>query len=78
MTQAIATMRKQTLHISHSQLFTYLNCGLKFWFQYVQGMPREHSSINLHFGKAMHTGIETFYLALKESGKKPPVSSQKR
>ena len=40
MTQAIATMRKQTLHISHSQLFTYLNCGLKFWFQYVQGMPR--------------------------------------
>ena len=73
MTQAIATMRKQTLHISHSQLFTYLNCGLKFWFQYVQGMPREHSSINLHFGKAMHTGIETFYLALKESGKKPPL-----
>lgn len=38
MTQAIATMRKQTLHISHSQLFTYLNCGLKFWFQYVQGV----------------------------------------
>ena len=42
MTQAIATMRNQTLHISHSQMFTYLNCGLKFWFAYVQGLPTEH------------------------------------
>lgn len=73
MTRAIAASLRNQLHISHSQLFTYLNCGLKFWFQYVQGLPKEHSSISLHFGKAMHTGIEIFYLGLKESGKKPPL-----
>lgn len=73
MTRAIVSLRNQ-LHISHSQLFTYLNCGLKFWFAYAQGMPKEHSSISLHFGKAIHAAIETFYLSLKETGKKPPCS----
>lgn len=73
MTRAIASLRNQ-LHISHSQLFTYLNCGLKFWFAYVQAMPKEHSSINLHFGKAVHSSIETFYRFIKETGEKPPCS----
>lgn len=73
MTPAIQSLRNQ-LHISHNQLFTYLNCSLKYWFEYVQGLPREHSSISLHFGKAMHKAIEAFYLSIKETGRKAPLS----
>ncbi|MBV5327059.1 MAG: PD-(D/E)XK nuclease family protein, partial [Chlorobium sp.] len=71
--EAIKSLRKQ-LHISHSQLFTYLNCSLKFWFMYVQKLPKEHSSIALHFGTAIHSSVEILYQSLKETGKKPPLS----
>ncbi len=73
MSQAIQNLRNQ-LHISHSQLFTYLNCSLKYWFAYVQKLPGAHSSVVLHFGKAIHTCLEAFYLALKETGAKLPLS----
>ena len=69
MSQAIQNLRNQ-LHISHSQLFTYLNCSLKYWFAYVQRLPGKHSSIALHFGKAIHASLEAFYLVLKETGAK--------
>ena len=72
MSQPIEALRNQ-LHISHSQVFTYLNCSLKYWFSYVQNAPREHSSIALHFGKAIHAAIEVFYLEIKEAGEKPPL-----
>ena len=71
--EAIQSLRKQ-LHISHSQIFTYLNCSLKFWFSYVQKLPKESSSIALHFGTAIHSAIEILYLSLKETDKKPPLS----
>jgi putative RecB family exonuclease len=29
------------LHISHSQIFTYLNCSLKYYFGYVEGRVPE-------------------------------------
>ena len=29
------------LHISHSQIFTYLNCSLKYRFQYIENLPQE-------------------------------------
>jgi len=73
MSHAVESLRKQ-LHISHSQLFTYLNCSLKFWFMYVQKLPKESSSIALHFGTAIHSILEILYLSLKETGKKPPLS----
>ena len=70
MSRALHALRDQ-LHISHSQLFTFLNCSLKYFFAYVQNVPGKHSSINLHFGKAIHAAIEAFYLSLKETGNKP-------
>lgn len=70
MSRALHTLRDQ-LHISHSQLFTYLNCSLKYFFAYVQNVPGKHSSINLHFGKAIHGAIEVFYRSLQETGNKP-------
>ena len=72
MSQAIQSMRNQ-LHISHSQVFTYISCSLKYWFRYVQGVPQEHSSIALHFGSGIHAACEVFYLGIKETGKKPSL-----
>jgi len=40
---------------------------------YVQKLPKEHSSIVLNFGTAIHSAIEILYLSLKETGKKPPL-----
>ncbi|MBM9515238.1 RecB family exonuclease [Desulfogranum marinum] len=72
MSQAIQSMRSQ-LHLSHSQLFTYLQCSLRFSFKYLLGLPVEHSSIALHFGKAIHAALEVFYQGIKETGKKPSL-----
>jgi putative RecB family exonuclease len=56
---------KSELHISHSQIFTYLNCSLKYYFQYVKQRPPELISIALPFGTAIHSAIEMYYRALK-------------
>jgi putative RecB family exonuclease len=57
---------KDVLHISHSQLFTYLNCSLKYRYQYVEGRQPERISISLPFGKAVHKAIEHFYRCKKD------------
>jgi len=57
------------LHISHSQIFTYLNCSLKYYFQYVKHRSPERISIALPFGSAIHSAIEMFYRALKNKGR---------
>jgi len=61
------------LHISYSQIFTYLTCSLKYLFQYVQQRPHEHVSIALPFGSAIHSGIERFYRGIKENGVPDPL-----
>jgi len=59
---------KQELHISHSQIFVYLNCSLKYQFMYVECRPPERLAIALPFGSAIHTGIEWYYRALEDKG----------
>ena len=54
------------LHISHSQLFTYLNCSLKYKYQYVEGRPAERLSIALPFGSSIHKAIEHYYRSVKD------------
>ena len=49
------------LHISHSQIFTYQNCSLKYFYQYVSKEPAESVSVNLFFGSAIHSALELFY-----------------
>ena len=61
------------LHISHSQIFTYLNCSLKYRFQYVEHRPPERISIALPFGSAIHSAIEMYYRSLKNSGRLEPL-----
>jgi putative RecB family exonuclease len=59
------------LHLSHSQMFTYLACSLKYLFRYVLGLPPEKISLALPFGSAIHKAIEHYYRALQEGGQAP-------
>jgi len=63
------------LHISHSQIFTYLNCSLKYRFQYVESRPTERTSIALPFGSAIHSAIEMYYSSLKKRGNPDPLEA---
>lgn len=62
MTSKISDITKNHLHISHSQVWAYLNCSLRYWFQYVKGLPKERTSIALIFGGAIHKVLERYYL----------------
>ena len=57
---------QENLHISHSQIFCYLACSLKYKFQYVEQLPRERISLALPFGKAIHSSIERYYRSLQD------------
>ena len=61
---------KDALHISHSQVFTYKTCSLKYFFNYVEKRPAESVSIALPFGSAIHTVLDLYYRALK-NGREP-------
>jgi len=65
----------QDLHISHNQLFTYLNCSLKYRYQYVEAHPPERISIALPFGSAIHSAIEMYYRSLKNHGRIEPLEA---
>jgi putative RecB family exonuclease len=62
------------LHISYSQIFTYLACSLKYKFQYVENRPFERVSINLFFGSAIHTAIAQGLKALKKNSAMEPLN----
>ena len=65
---------KSELHISHSQIFTYLNCSLKYRFMYCEGRPPEHISVALPFGSAIHLSLERYYRSLKDKGILAPLN----
>lgn len=66
---------KEDLHLSHSQIFSYLNCSLKYYFSYVVKEKAQHTSIPLPFGSAIHAALERYYLTLKESGAIEPLDT---
>ena len=68
---ALAELQDQ-LHVSHGQIFSYLACGLKYRFQYVERRKPERLSISLPFGKAIHASLERFYLG-KQQGITEPL-----
>jgi putative RecB family exonuclease len=69
MTRKQALQKFQSeLHISYSQIFTYLACSLKYKFQYFERRRHERVSIALMFGSAIHSAIERYYRSLKENG----------
>ncbi len=72
--QALQVFSRE-LHISSSQIFTYLNCSLKYRFRYVENRPMEKISIALPFGSAIHSAIEMYYRSLKNHGRKEPLKA---
>jgi putative RecB family exonuclease len=59
------------LHISHSQISTYQNCSLKYFFRYVEGRKAESISVSLPFGSAIHTALATYYRGIKNNHMEP-------
>lgn len=57
----------EDLHVSHSQIFTYLACSLKYRFHYLEQRPYERISINLPFGSAIHKSIERYYRSVNNT-----------
>lgn len=62
------------LHISHSQIFTYLNCSLKYYFAYVEGRMPERRPEAILLGSAIHASIARYYWGLKKIGDPEPLS----
>ena len=65
---------RSELHISHSQIFTYLNCSLKYYFSYVEGRMPEHRPAAMLFGSAIHAAIARYYKGVLKKGKPEPLS----
>lgn len=66
------------LHVSYSQIHTYLICPEKFRQQYVASRPPSHRSGDLVFGSAVHGALARYHAHLMESGEKPPLDEVKR
>lgn len=61
------------LHLSVSQLRTYLRCGRAYELRYVMGAKPAFTSVSLAFGTSFHAAVGRFYLALKEEGVPAPL-----
>ena len=72
--QALSSF-SQDLYVSHSQIFTYQSCSLKYRFHYVEKRKPERISINLPFGKAIHAAQELYYRSLKDGRNKEPLNA---
>jgi putative RecB family exonuclease len=62
---------KTELHISHSQVFSYLACPLKYRFSYVEERQPERIGIALPFGSAIHKAVEKFWCGVRDGAKEP-------
>lgn len=61
---------RQGLHVSYSQIRSYLICPAKFEHQYVRGTEPSHRPVAMVLGSAVHHALAHFYLNLKEAGEK--------
>lgn len=61
-------------HLSVSQINLYIQCSLKYRYQYIDQIPKPFKPSGLAFGSVMHSAIEWFH---KERLKKNEVSLEK-
>jgi CRISPR/Cas system-associated exonuclease Cas4 (RecB family) len=64
---------REGLHVSVSQIKTYLRCPRQFWFRYVTGAQPEGTPWALLFGAAFHAALATLYNAVKDAKALPPL-----
>lgn len=72
---SLSKLVSNELYISNSQINTYLNCSLRYKFQYVENVPPERVSIALLFGSSIHTAVELYYRTLKNHGRIEPLKN---
>ncbi|MCP4370412.1 MAG: PD-(D/E)XK nuclease family protein [Deltaproteobacteria bacterium] len=48
-------------YLSNSQIYLYLQCSLKYKFQYIDRLPKPFKSSGLAFGSAFHSAISWFH-----------------
>jgi putative RecB family exonuclease len=70
----VASEFQNRLHISHSQLDTFLNCPQRYRYQYVLGAPWEHLPASLAFGRAIHAAVAHYYRHVKHFGEPLPLA----
>ena len=61
---------RSALHVSVSQVRSYLGCPQRFNYRYLLGAEPEHRHPNLVLGSAVHEALAEFYLSIK-SGQMP-------
>ena len=66
-TQSLRVLRHQ-LHLSYSQINTYLTCSLRYFFQYVKGFAPEQVSSALILGSSIHSTLARYYDGIKDKG----------
>jgi hypothetical protein len=67
-TPALQALR-QGLHLSYSQIQTYLGCPLRYRFRYIEERPPQHESASRLLGSAIHNTLAQHYLALQATGR---------
>ncbi len=58
------------LHVSYSQVRSFLICPAKYEHRYVRGTEAAHRSVNLVFGGAVHQALAGFYARIMNDGTK--------
>jgi putative RecB family exonuclease len=53
-------MTTEEPHLSYSQINSYMQCGLKYRFNYIDRVEPEFTPSALQFGRAIHSGIQAF------------------
>ncbi|MEW5848035.1 MAG: PD-(D/E)XK nuclease family protein [Myxococcota bacterium] len=64
---------REGLHVSVSQIKTYLRCPRQFFLRYVAGAQPEGTSAAILFGKAFHAALAALYGAIRDQGALPPL-----
>jgi putative RecB family exonuclease len=74
--QAVETLKQDfSLHISYSQIFTYIACPLRWKFQYLENRPQERVSVNLFMGSAIHSAVSRYYESVRAKGQIEPLGT---
>ncbi|MBN2645930.1 MAG: PD-(D/E)XK nuclease family protein [Desulfuromonadaceae bacterium] len=66
---------RRSLHLSSSQISQYLLCSQRYRYQQVQGLLPTHTSINLLFGRALHSALEACYSLIQLRGEPLPLDA---
>lgn len=56
---------RNILHLSFSQLNTYLTCSQRYYFRYVAGLPPETVASALLLGSSLHAALARFYEGIR-------------